>query len=72
MVSYECPTCARVLTVDRREEAPYRPFCSERCRLIDLGRWFNEEYGISEPLDLPSGPRPPLDPPRPPESPDEV
>ena len=34
------------------------PFCSERCRLIDLGRWLNEQYGLpAEPerdvLDLP-------------------
>jgi endogenous inhibitor of DNA gyrase (YacG/DUF329 family) len=32
-------------------EVPYRPFCSERCRLIDLGKWFNEDYRISTPLD---------------------
>jgi uncharacterized protein len=23
------------------------PFCSERCRLVDLGRWFNEGYGLA-------------------------
>ena len=28
----------------------YGPFCSKRCRLIDLGKWFNEEHTISEPL----------------------
>ena len=28
----------------------YGPFCSRRCRLIDLGKWFNEEQKISEPL----------------------
>jgi endogenous inhibitor of DNA gyrase (YacG/DUF329 family) len=26
---------------------PFRPFCSERCRLIDLGKWASEEYRIS-------------------------
>jgi len=32
---------------------PYRPFCSRRCKLIDLGRWLNEEYRITEePPDL--------------------
>ncbi len=25
---------------------PYRPFCSERCKLIDLGKWFDEGYRI--------------------------
>jgi endogenous inhibitor of DNA gyrase (YacG/DUF329 family) len=24
----------------------YRPFCSERCKMVDLGRWLNEEYVI--------------------------
>jgi hypothetical protein len=42
----------------------YRPFCSERCKLIDLGKWLGEEHRISEPIrsehvqeisDLPSG-----------------
>ena len=28
----------------------YGPFCSHRCRLIDLGKWFGEEHAISEPL----------------------
>jgi uncharacterized protein len=26
----------------------YRPFCSERCRLIDLGAWFNEQHKIPD------------------------
>ncbi len=28
------------------EGNPYRPFCSERCRLVDLGKWLNEDYRI--------------------------
>jgi endogenous inhibitor of DNA gyrase (YacG/DUF329 family) len=28
------------------EENPWRPFCSERCKLIDLGKWISEEYKI--------------------------
>jgi endogenous inhibitor of DNA gyrase (YacG/DUF329 family) len=39
-----CPTCGRLLAWDPRN--PYRPFCSERCRLIDLGEWFGEERRI--------------------------
>lgn len=27
---------------------PFRPFCSERCRLIDLGKWASEEYRLAE------------------------
>jgi uncharacterized protein len=28
----------------------YGPFCSHRCKLIDLGKWFRGEHAISEPL----------------------
>ena len=42
-----CPTC--------RKRGPWldgasKPFCSERCRLIDLGAWVDGKYSISEPL----------------------
>jgi endogenous inhibitor of DNA gyrase (YacG/DUF329 family) len=39
-----CPTCNR--SVEWSEASPFRPFCSERCRLIDLGAWVSEERGI--------------------------
>jgi uncharacterized protein len=39
----KCPTCGREVTW---ESAPYRPFCSERCRLIDLGGWLSEQRSI--------------------------
>ena len=29
---------------------PYGPFCSKRCKLVDLGKWFGEEHVISQPL----------------------
>ncbi|MGQ9571229.1 MAG: DNA gyrase inhibitor YacG [Thermodesulfovibrionales bacterium] len=38
-----CPTCKKKTTW---EENPWRPFCSERCKLIDLGKWVSEEYRI--------------------------
>lgn len=38
-----CPICKKVTTW---EENPWRPFCSERCKLIDLGKWAAEEYRI--------------------------
>jgi endogenous inhibitor of DNA gyrase (YacG/DUF329 family) len=38
-----CPTCKNTTTW---EENPWRPFCSERCKLIDLGKWVSEEYRI--------------------------
>ena len=39
----KCPTCQRDLDW---EKAPFRPFCSERCRLIDLGAWLSEQRSI--------------------------
>jgi endogenous inhibitor of DNA gyrase (YacG/DUF329 family) len=38
-----CPVCKNKTTW---EENPWRPFCSERCKLIDLGKWVSEEYKI--------------------------
>ena len=42
-----CPTCKR-----RGDwfAAPLGPFCSRRCKLIDLGKWLSEEHAISEPM----------------------
>jgi len=42
-VRVKCPTCERELDWD---SAPSRPFCSERCRLIDLGAWLSEQRAI--------------------------
>ena len=39
-----CPTCQRELDW---QDAPFRPFCSERCRLIDLGAWLAERHAIA-------------------------
>jgi endogenous inhibitor of DNA gyrase (YacG/DUF329 family) len=43
-----CPICRRTIAFTSHEEVPYRPFCSQRCQQVDLGRWLNEEYRISE------------------------
>ncbi|MBX3274795.1 MAG: DNA gyrase inhibitor YacG [Sandaracinaceae bacterium] len=39
-----CPSCGR--PAETRGEAPHAPFCSARCRLIDLGSWLDEAYRI--------------------------
>ncbi|MFO1502469.1 MAG: DNA gyrase inhibitor YacG [Steroidobacteraceae bacterium] len=47
-----CPTCQR--EVPFTPESKFRPFCSERCRMVDLGAWFAEERsmpGEAMPLD---------------------
>ncbi len=51
MPTFECPTCRKTIQVDKNEEAPFRPFCCERCKLVDLGRWFDGSYTVSEPID---------------------
>ncbi len=39
-----CPTCKR--GIEWSDAYPHRPFCSERCRLIDLGAWLGEQHAI--------------------------
>lgn len=44
-----CPVCGKKIPSHKGEKNiknPWRPFCSERCKLIDLGRWASEEYRI--------------------------
>jgi len=41
-----CPTCKKPV----KRGDPDFPFCSERCRLIDLGKWASGDYVISSPV----------------------
>lgn len=41
----DCPTCGK--KVEWTEQSKYRPFCSLRCKQIDLGAWAEEKYVIS-------------------------
>jgi uncharacterized protein len=41
-----CPTCKKLAPYDIKN--PYRPFCSQRCKMIDLGDWANENYRIPD------------------------
>lgn len=45
-----CPTCNR--PVEWSEKSPWRPFCTERCKLIDLGAWAAEKRGIAADEDV--------------------
>jgi endogenous inhibitor of DNA gyrase (YacG/DUF329 family) len=40
----KCPQCGRLALYS--SENKFRPFCSERCRIIDLGAWADESYRI--------------------------
>ena len=54
-----CPTCGAAVawTAENR----WKPFCSERCKLIDLGQWATEKYRVpaeeQEPEDVPPTPQ---------------
>ncbi len=48
-ISLRCPTCRKIVL--RKEE--HFPFCSDRCRVIDLGKWVSGGYVISTPLNDP-------------------
>lgn len=55
-----CPNCGRETVYDQTN--PDRPFCCERCRLIDLGAWADGRYTIAgEPVELPEGLHPDTD-----------
>lgn len=42
----KCPICKRTVSLGD----PFMPFCSERCKMVDLGNWASEKYVISTPL----------------------
>lgn len=49
-IKVNCPTCNEI--VAWVESNKYRPFCSERCKLIDFGEWASERHSIpGEPVD---------------------
>jgi len=39
----KCPTCGKPV---EWKDNPVRPFCSERCQLVDLGKWVEGEYCV--------------------------
>jgi hypothetical protein len=43
----KCPICKKEVSVGD----PEFPFCSERCRVLDLGNWASEKYVIHEPVE---------------------
>ncbi len=46
-MTYNCPICKKPTDSDKNAEFP---FCSERCRLLDLGAWSSEKYVVSDPI----------------------
>ncbi len=46
-MKHKCPICKKATDSDKDAEFP---FCSERCRLLDLGAWSSEKYVVSDPI----------------------
>ncbi len=57
-MEHACPICKKETDSDKDAEFP---FCSERCRLLDLGAWSAEKYVVSDPIfdeqEIPEGDR---------------
>jgi endogenous inhibitor of DNA gyrase (YacG/DUF329 family) len=46
MIRGKCPICSKTYEIARLDDLPTFPFCTERCRLVDLGRWIDGKYAI--------------------------
>jgi len=46
MIQGRCPTCSGRYQIKAIDDLPAFPFCSKRCRLIDLGRWIDGRYVV--------------------------
>lgn len=44
-IKINCPQCQKEIIWS--PENPFRPFCSERCKLIDLGAWASEKHRVA-------------------------
>ncbi|CAN5166162.1 hypothetical protein BH10PLA2_BH10PLA2_25060 [soil metagenome] len=47
MIKVHCPICDRTMHGASTAEWPEFPFCSPKCKLIDLGRWLGEDYRVA-------------------------
>jgi endogenous inhibitor of DNA gyrase (YacG/DUF329 family) len=47
MINVICPICGRRMQSQLLSDWPQFPFCSAKCRTIDLGRWLSESYSIA-------------------------
>lgn len=45
-----CPSCKAVVPRSDKLRPKAFPFCSDRCRAVDLGRWFGGEYAVPQPI----------------------
>ena len=46
MIRGKCPICGKAFEIEKLDDLPGFPFCSDRCKLVDLGRWIDGAYSI--------------------------
>ncbi|SIO59392.1 hypothetical protein SAMN05444166_6035 [Singulisphaera sp. GP187] len=54
MIRGRCPTCAKKFEIESIDKLPSFPFCSDRCRLVDLGRWIDGTYAVPDDVTTPT------------------
>jgi len=59
MIRGRCPICSKAFAIASLDDLPSFPFCSERCRLVDLGRWIDGAYALPDDAPAPSPPEAP-------------
>ena len=52
MPKIKCSYCKKEMKYTDLKDIPTFPFCSKKCKLIDLGHWFNEDYKMEVPARL--------------------
>jgi len=48
MIRVKCPICSKSFEINKLDDLPSFPFCTERCRMVDLGRWIDGAYAIPD------------------------
>ena len=49
MIRVKCPICSKSFEIEKLGELPSFPFCTDRCRMLDLGRWIDGAYALPDP-----------------------
>ena len=48
MIRVKCPLCGKSFEIAQLSDLPSFPFCTDRCKLVDLGRWIDGAYAIPD------------------------
>jgi len=46
LIRVKCPICGKAFAIEKLGDLPSFPFCTDRCRMVDLGRWIDGDYAI--------------------------